>query len=130
MATLTYNPTTKQFTLSYSYTNAKGKVREVNPKPRGLVALTNQILKAQERGVTEFTGNVSSQDLSTLDAVATVTGSGSNFIVTIIGYGGETSNFPTAGAALRELVRLGKEYSDPLFRKALRKKQVTINLGT
>lgn len=129
MATLTYNPTTKQFTLSYSYTNAKGKVREVNPKPRGLVALTNQILKAQERGVTEFTGSVSSQDLSTLDAVATVSGSASNFTVSIIGFGNESSSYPTAGAALRELVRLGKEYSAPLFRKALRKKRFSISLG-
>jgi hypothetical protein len=59
MATLTYNTTTKQFTLSYSYTNAKGKLKSVAPKPRGLTALTNQILKAQERGVTEFTGSIS-----------------------------------------------------------------------
>lgn len=129
MATLTYNPITKQFTLSYSYTNAKGKVREVNPKPRGLTALTNQILKAQERGVTEFTGSVSSQELSTLDAVATVSGAGNNYTVSIIGFGNESSSYPSAGAALRELVHLGKEYSDPLFRKALRKKRFSINFG-
>lgn len=129
MASITYNSVAKQFMLSYSYTNAKGKVREVNPKPRGLTALTNQVLKAQERGVTEFTGSVSSQDLSTLDAVATVSGAGNNYTVSIIGFGNESSSHPTAGAALRELVRLGKEYSDPLFRKALRKKRFSLSLG-
>lgn len=129
MATITYDPTAKQFMLAYSYTNVKGRTFNVAPKPRGLTALTNQVLKAQQRLINEFTANVTSQELSSLDAVATVTGTGSNFIVTIIGYGGETFNFPTAGEALRELVRLGKEYSDPNFRKALRKKRFSITLG-
>lgn len=47
----------------------------------------------------------------------------------MIGFSNESSSYPTAGAALRELVRLGKEYSDPLFRKALRKKRFSLTLG-
>ena len=130
MTNITYDTAAKQFTLAYSYTNVKGRTFNVAPKPRGLTALTNQVLKAQQRAVNEFTSNVTSQELSTLDAVATVTGSGSNFIVTIIGYGGEVSNWSTVGEALRELVRLGKEYSDPNFRKALRKKRFSLTLGS
>ena len=129
MTNITYDIAAKQFMLAYSYTNVKGRTFNVAPKPRGLTALTNQVLKAQQRAVNEFTSNVTSQELSTLDAVATVTGSGSNFIVTIIGYGGEVSNWSTVGEALRELVRLGKEYSDPNFRKALRKKRFSLTLG-
>lgn len=129
MATITYDSPAKQFMLAYSYTNVKGRTFNVAPKPRGLTALTNQVLKAQQRLINEFTASVTSQELSILDAVATVTGSGNNFTVTIIGYGGETSNFPTAGEALRELVRLGKEYSDPNFRKAFRKKRFSLTLG-
>lgn len=130
MTNITYDTAAKQFMLAYSYTNVKGRTFNVAPKPRGLTALTNQVLKAQRRLISEFSANVTSQELSTFDAVATVTGSGSNFIVAIIGYGGETANFPTAGEALRELVRLGKEYSDPNFRKALRKKRFSLTLGT
>ncbi|WP_298351140.1 hypothetical protein [Runella sp.] len=129
MTNITYDTAAKQFMLAYSYTNAKGRMFNVAPKPRGLTALTNQVLKAQQRLIIEFVANITSQDLSTLDAVATVTGSGSNFIVAIIGYGGEASNWSTVGEALRELVRLGKEYSDPNFRKALRKKRFSLTLG-
>lgn len=130
MTNITYDTAAKQFMLAYSYINVKGKTFNVAPKPRGLTALTNQVLKAQQRTINEFAANITSQELSTFDAVATVTGSGSNFIVTIIGYGGEASNWSTVGEALREMVRLGKEYSDPNFRKALRKKRFSLTLGT
>lgn len=129
MATLTYDPIAKQFTLAYSYTNAKGKVRDVAPKPRGLTALTNQILKAQLRGISQIMANISSESITTLEAVATVIGSESSFTVTVIGFGEETSTWPTAGEAFRELVRLGKESPDRNFRKELRKKRISISLG-
>ena len=115
--------------LSYSYTNTKGKLKEVAPKPRGLTALTNQVLKAQERGVGAIVGSVNSQDLSTLDAVVTLSGSNSSFTLTILGFGTESSTHATVGEALREMVRLGKEYADPAFCKALRKKRFSITLG-
>jgi hypothetical protein len=128
MATLTYNAATKQFMLAYSYTNAKGKVKTVAPKPRGLTSLANQIIKAQERGVAAVVGSIGSQDLSALDAVVTLSGSpDAGFSVTIIGYGAECSTHGTAGEALREVVRLSKEYPSKDFRKALRKKQVSVN---
>ncbi len=129
MATLSYNSTTKQFTLSYSYTNANGKTKEVSAKPRSITSLSNQILKAQGRGITTISGSVSSQELSALDAVVTVSNTGNNFTVSVVGFGAESSNQATAGDALREVVRLSKEYTDPIFRKALRKKRVSITLS-
>ena len=128
MSSLTFNTTTKQFTVSYSYTNPKGVLKTVSAKPRGLTALANQVLKAQQRGAIPFTATVSSEDLSTQTAVVTVSVLDSNITVSIIGYGAETSNWPMLGEALREVVRLSKEYSAPQFKKDLRKKRVSINI--
>ena len=129
MSTITFDSASKQFTVSYSYTNAKGKVKTVSPKPRGLTALANQVLKAQQRAAEAFTASVSSEDLSTLAAVVTVSGTASNVTVSIVGYGAESTDWPTLGDALREVVRLSKEYSVAQFKKDLRKKRVSISVS-
>lgn len=127
MSTLTYSTATKQFTVAYTYTDAKGKVRTVSPKPRGLTSLANQIIRATQRGAASPVGTVISQDLSGLEAVASISGAnGGTFTLIIIGFGGESSSHPSAALALREAVRLTKEYPNKDFRKAMRKRQISL----
>ena len=128
MATVTYNPATKQFLLPYTYTDAKGKEKTASPKPRGIVSLTNQIIKAQSRGVALILASITSQDITGQPAGLTIAGPPNNYAVTIVGFGAQISTHATAADALREVIRLTKEYPDKVFKKAMRKRQISISL--
>ncbi|TAG40627.1 MAG: hypothetical protein EAZ32_06230 [Cytophagia bacterium] len=129
MAAFTFNTTTKQFDFSYTYTDSLGKVKTSNTKPRTCVGLANQVMRAQSRGIPYVTGTGTSVQQSGLPVVLFITGGPDvGYTVSVIGYGAESVVKNTAGDALREAVRLTKEYPNKEFRKAMRAKRFDILL--
>jgi hypothetical protein len=124
MVAINYNAIEKRFFMAYTYYTKRKLARNANPKPRTFRALATQVLRAQSRGQTTF-----SWQLTVAEPVFSLEGSRSECYL----YRFENGNLLTVNAGtfvevlryLYLLSRNGYEY----HRNAVKNFQFNVNVS-